>query len=444
MTKKRILLTSIIVTAMLMLCSACSVEKPADNVKTEITQQTSELQKIQDSEEASSTQTVTEESVYEDEVSKIEPSVYDSTLQSIYDAIISADEEKLLDIEGMTGLAESARYTTVNSTLNDSGYAVKDINEDGIPELIIASVNERSDDKCYGSTLYSLFTFADEKVVCLLDGYARNRYDLFEDGTVYNNGSGGAIYYVSTTYKLPPNGNSLKCIECYFTHEKNEDFENIAVYHNTTGSWDISESEETDMTIDDFFEYTEKLGKQAVSLELIPFSQYKNAKPLDLFDSAKEKITDDTVCAAAFLGYHEGSYDEFVQYLRKEGYLYKYPFLAEIDIDRIILDEGGEWYLLLPVKEDSAIKINQAEMDEINFTIKEGKELYQGSGSKPLLLRGNVSEIVPGFIVTISEADGNSCVYSPALSMMDGSLQSAEGIADITDYEYTGGIYYGK
>lgn len=430
MKRKRISRIAIMMTAMLLLSTACSKEPSDEEVKTEIAQQTSVTQKAQESDVASETQSAAEENV-----SEADSSVYDSTLQAIYDALVGSDEDKMLDMEGMTGLAESSRYTTVNNALNNAGYAIRDVNNDGTPELVIASVNNRDGNKCYGSSIYSLYTYANEKVVCLLDGYARNRYDLFEDGTVYNSGSGGAIYYVSATYELLPGGDSLKCKECYFTHERNDNYEDVAVYRNTTGSFETSESEETDMTIEAFFEYTEELDKQAISLELIPFAQYENAKPLDLVDFRNDKITEDIFCAAAYLGYQEGGYDELVQYLSTEGYLYKYPFLADIKSDHIILDEGGEWYMLLPVKDNTTIKINQAELDESDYSIKEGKELYQGADNKPVLVRGNVSEIMPAFLVTISEAGGESCTYSPALSMMDGTLQISESVVDITAYE---------
>lgn len=262
------------ITALLMIFTACSADQPAEEAKTESTQMTSAPQVITETTTVSSAPSETQESVYEEKIPEIGPSVYNSTLQAIYDAITAYDENLFVDFEGMVGVSESLHYETIESVLDNTGYAIKDINGDGVPELVIASVNERVDGKCFGSALYSLFTYADDKAVCLLEGYARSRYDLFEDGTVYNNGSGGAIYYVSSTYRLPSGGNSLECTECYFTYERNGDYEDIGVYRSTSGSCEVSEAEETDMTLDDFFLLTEELGTQAVSVELTPFSQY--------------------------------------------------------------------------------------------------------------------------------------------------------------------------
>jgi len=54
---------------------------------------------------------------------------------------------------------------------------------------------------------------------------------------------------------------------------------------------------------------------------------------------------------------------------------------------------------------------------------------------RPLLLRGNVSEILPNLMLQAELAD-STLEYAPCLSLMDGSLTEAEGILDLSDYGF--------
>ena len=78
----------------------------------------------------------------------------------------------------------------VKSTL---GYAITDINGDGIDELIIGSKN---------ANVYEVFTMDNGKVRELIRAGARYRCSLLKDGTFWRFGSSGAAFYGYYAFKM--------------------------------------------------------------------------------------------------------------------------------------------------------------------------------------------------------------------------------------------------
>lgn len=203
--------------------------------------------------------------------------VYDEVLQRFYKNAVNADVEALFESGEFTSLAEVLQYQDSNTVLQSFGYSYKDINSDGITELIIGNIREVDNGKSYGDIICNLYTYVDGEVVCLINGYAKNVYRMFEDGKIYNSGVGGAIYYCSGIFDLSPESGTLECLDFYITHERDDDFADIAVYRNHTGSWSPEDSTETDMTVDDFFAMDEEYIQKVVDIELIPFTEYEKS-----------------------------------------------------------------------------------------------------------------------------------------------------------------------
>ena len=377
-----------------------------------------------------------EEESLEEEITYDGQAIYAEKLDEICNALENPDEYDLFEMEGMIGLAEIAYQSEGGKALGQVGYMIGSLNKDKVPELIIAYIDVPGDKEVYGRNLYSVYTYVDGEVVCVLEGSARNSYYWTKEGQFFNSGSGGAMYHGTALYDFPENADSLQCAECYFTHERNGDLEDIAVYYNTTGSWNVDESEETDMLVDDLFAKEEEIIEEAIYLELIPLAQYAGVETndSDALDAVREKIGEDAFCGVAFLGYWPMEYADLMQNMDRLGYTEEYPFLSEISSDEQILAEGGEWYLIVPSADDIMITVSEAVMDESDYTLKEGELLYEGTGEKPILMRGNVSEIMPNLIITMQKANGEVCKYSPALSMLDSGIQVSEGVIDITCY----------
>lgn len=197
--------------------------------------------------------------------------IYDELLDTIYNLMVSSPED-MLDIDGMGGIYEAIRDVPISEALSNVGYNIQDISGDGIPELMVGNVTGGSDGKSYGTIVYALYTYIDGEPSLAFEGYYRNMYEWMGDGRFYYFGSGGAIYSTFATYKL--DGTDLICEDFYFSHEKDETFEEIGYYHNTSGEWDISVSEE--MSEDDFWPVSNAWREEVEEIEWITFASDKN------------------------------------------------------------------------------------------------------------------------------------------------------------------------
>lgn len=191
---------------------------------------------------------------------KLETPEPDGALLAAYEAILERSVEVLAsggDIEikdGETGLLEACYGGT------GVGYAIEDLNADGVPELILGPAD--------GSSIYALYTGSGSEPVLLLEGWARNYWQYLGGGRFYVSGSGGVTYNMVGTFVLPRDGRELVCEDFYFTYELDESFEEFGVFHNTEGLWDTSVSELTAMTYDDLWALDEEWSAQAQPLDL--------------------------------------------------------------------------------------------------------------------------------------------------------------------------------
>ena len=145
------------------------------------------------------------------------------------------------------------------------------------------------------------------------------------------------------------------------------------------------------------------------------------------------------LCAAASVGPAD-------EYAKSEGYplirycAETYPFMAAIPEENWVIAEGEEMYCIVPCADAVSLTVSEFVLDEDTYTGVPGKTLYESDSGEPVILIGNVSDIVPSFIVTVKAENGNSVEYSPCLSLKDGALNIPEGAAvyDFTLYNYEG------
>lgn len=193
--------------------------------------------------------------------------VYNNVIDGFY-KIIAEPDYVVLD-DGMTGVSETANAMGTEQTLDTLGYAVEDISGDGIPELLVGYNSDESE----VNTVLAMFTCVDNAPQFVFEGWSRNSYHLLSDGTIFNQGSGGAMYSIFGVYDISEDGTSLNCKDYYFIYEKDDSYEEIGFYHNTTGEWDKSVSEEMDMS-DDFWNISNELRNQTVKIDFTLFSEY--------------------------------------------------------------------------------------------------------------------------------------------------------------------------
>ena len=106
-----------------------------------------------------------------------------------------------------------------DGTLADAGYCIKDLNQDGVPELLVSPVADAA-----GGEIYDLFTCADGEVIHLAASGERDAFYLCTDNTIAEYGSGGAFFSVWNYYDVKTGEHALYCKETVvYDGEKDED-----------------------------------------------------------------------------------------------------------------------------------------------------------------------------------------------------------------------------
>ena len=82
------------------------------------------------------------------------------------------------------------------SSLDNDGYILKDLNQDGNDELIILAKGSLTASRFenFGDMVYAVYTLQNNKPVRALESWTRSRNYLCADGGIYNEGSDGASY----------------------------------------------------------------------------------------------------------------------------------------------------------------------------------------------------------------------------------------------------------
>lgn len=110
------------------------------------------------------------------------------------------------------------------------GYALKDLDKNGIPELLIGGIGAKYNEN---NVIFELFTLENNTPVQLLTSWGRSRKYLMYDNRIYEEGSSGAAYSALDLYKVA--GSYLVFDEGYATY-RTDDYENAgtAIYHYST------------------------------------------------------------------------------------------------------------------------------------------------------------------------------------------------------------------
>lgn len=248
-------------------------DKMPDNTFTETDYSDNETQEdpITTQMELSTTQVSTEEVTTED-LQMQYASAYDALLAKIYEYIASNGENDMVD-EGCIGIMELLPECRDENPLSCFGYCIEDINEDDIPELVICSKQKEDENEYYGKDMLSVYTLVDGQPQLSFEGMVRHRYLLGPDNRIYSIGSGSAFCTILSTYVLEPGDTSLTCEECYFSDSINQNLD-IGYFHNDTGDVDKDNSEQIDMTSDEFKAMIQEIEDSAVFIPITLFSQW--------------------------------------------------------------------------------------------------------------------------------------------------------------------------
>ncbi|MCH5261870.1 MAG: hypothetical protein J1F42_03070 [Lachnospiraceae bacterium] len=204
---------------------------------------------------------------------------YQDILDNAYEVIIhrGADFVEADEIFSSIGIWESGLGRNTEEALAGIGYTFYDVDGNGIEELIIMDTDEDSD--IWDNRILTMYSLLDGKPVLVIDGWARNRYYLLNDGTFYNEGSGGAAYTIFATYRMAADGVNIEVIDYYFSDYRDDSFKeywlaegNWGWFHNTTGVHKKDESEWMEFENEDVpWEMMENYIAQVKQLDLTFF-----------------------------------------------------------------------------------------------------------------------------------------------------------------------------
>ena len=152
------------------------------------------------------------------------------------------------------------------SILDSVGYAYKDINLDGIEELLIGEVTDGE----WKDVIYDIYTMVDRKPQHVISGWDRNRYIALEGGMISNEYSGGANESGVDIYALTTNSTELfPQLSFKYDGYANADKPWFIAYNKKGDDWNYENVDESK-----YNELVNRFSKHA-SYTFVPFSTLK-------------------------------------------------------------------------------------------------------------------------------------------------------------------------
>lgn len=193
-------------------------------------------------------------------------SVYWPVLKTYYDYSIKAYGDSTYGDITSTGdyllSYETVGVSYLSRYGGSFGYCLKDLDGNGIPELLVGS----PDSEYYaGKVIYDLFTLSDGVPVRLATSGERTVYRLLSDGSIYYSGSGGAAYSVFLVYQVANESLALKVGYVY---------DDGRAYQISEPRYDYFGNHDSDIEINesDVFQIRETLENSSVAFELTPIA----------------------------------------------------------------------------------------------------------------------------------------------------------------------------
>lgn len=340
--------------------------------------------------------------------SSIEAENNQATYEQWYKAILDANYELIMGgaeaydyMEGTSGIGEII-MNSAGTEADAIGYGFIDVNQDGVAELIIGSVDEEKEGKYYSENIYSAYTYHDIPYL-LTEGWSRNRCFLLEDGTFYTEGSAGAMYTIFENSVLEENATQLSYKDMYFTMEKDEFFEEIGFYHNTTGEWDASVSEELEENA--FWSEFDAYGSRTIRFEVVPFSKYQYVG-----EQKNIEITEDEVVSVEWISGEQLTDSQM------------WNFVADSSQPQVI----AAFYANEKVRNLKVLALTYEDVDEMGNVMFSTEELCHygdfGPGN-PFAITLTMYGTIPCYGISYETADGRMHYYAISESGRDGSAE---------------------
>ncbi len=143
----------------------------------------------------------------------------------------------------------------------------------------------------------------------------------------------------------------------------------------------------------------------------------------------------DKLIGVAYLGYAEGDFDKVSAYLSEQAFRQHYSFITQIPSTHFVQAEGAELYCVVPA-DGVSLSICSVVLDETDYQLKPGEELLSVADGMPVLLQGNISDIMANLMIVAKKGDV-AIQYAPSLSLENGTLSNYNQLVyDFTPYSY--------
>ena len=142
-----------------------------------------------------------------------------------------------------------------------TGYAYKDLNSDGIDELVVGEIAEGD----YKGTIYDIYTMIDRKPAHVVSGYGRSRYYAVPSLIVNEYSDSAAVSGITSFYLTP---NSTEMIPQIALKEDYSEDENAPWYRAT----DVDKDEWEKVTEDEYNEYLGRIN-EFIRFDFTPFGK---------------------------------------------------------------------------------------------------------------------------------------------------------------------------
>jgi len=143
------------------------------------------------------------------------------------------------------------------------------------------------------------------------------------------------------------------------------------------------------------------------------------------------------LCGVAFLGTTPDDFGELSEYLKEQSYYDDFLFLDDLTEEDFVSEEGQELYVVIPRDESITVTVSQYVIDlSEDYWEGVGEELLKSEDGKPVLVRGNISDIMSNLHITVVQDGSEQMVeYRPCLSLRDGMISRPPmQICDLTPY----------
>ncbi len=323
--KKKVLAVLLILAMSASLISACGKKSPENKKKDTEVSVNVEKDNEGKNEEKTSVSSDANEADKKDEASNdvdISEGIedvkkdYESILNGIYEYIRDFSSESDYEDEEV-GLFEELLYgCEKRNGLDGVGYALKDINADGVDELFIIGIDEYEESE--HSAVLSIYTYVGDLPEFVDAGYSRKALYIGKNSEILEYGSQSAAISTVGRYTLPMGSNKLETAEFYFTYAFEEDDYTTRYFKNSAGVIDVDSDEKTEVSEAEFWNFSKESDELIAAIPVTSFRNYKYTGAKDYSDNSVASVTaywaDDTMPEVPDYAAYNASPDSMIMF----------------------------------------------------------------------------------------------------------------------------------